>query len=114
MLYDQPKKMSDDQLEHAWFGSIWENPGHVRRHGVYGLDRSMFKNKTIFDWGLEVLRDPNFSGRNPTEKILREMMEIGFVSKLEKAADDGLFNPGYYKFYCEEIEKRNEDPSWMT
>jgi len=104
--YDRPDLMDASELEIAWLGSIWENPEHCRKYGLYGLDRSYFHSDVIFDIGHEMLRDENFTSRTPTDSMFDVLMNQKLIGKLEKASLNGVFIPAFYKPYCEALAVR--------
>lgn len=118
LLYDQPRKMSQKQLELAWLASIWEEPEHCRKTGLSGLDSTMFEHKLLFEIGLEILRDQNHLCRADTSAdLILKMAPLGLISRIEKAFEIGSFLPAFYKVYCDEIERRAElknleEPEW--
>lgn len=107
MVYDKPKKMNQAQLELAWLGSIYENAEACRKYGLQGLDQSMFRQKFVFETGLSLLRDLQYTNRyHLTDAHLSNMIKHSLHSKLEAAHEAGLFLPGFYEIYCREIETR--------
>lgn len=114
--YDEPKLMGKNQLELAWFFSIWENPNHARKTMLNGLDGSMFEDKWVFDTGLNLLRDKNFSGDVvDDDELLTDLMNRKMTSTFSLWSNEGYFIPAFYKIYCKEIEERSRvapTPSW--
>jgi hypothetical protein len=117
-LYDQPRKMTQQQLELAWLASLYERPEDCRKVGLMGLDHSRFSNESLFEIGVAILRDVNFTGRNPDDSLIEKMIRGSWFSKIEKACDSMIHLPSLYKIYCQEIELRASvkevEAPWMN
>ena len=109
--FDDPKAMPQQQLELAWFGSIFSNPLRCSEFGVCGLDRSMFREPEIFDVGLMVLRQPNLQPYEVNDDILKIISSMHLPSTVLKMENELQFLPAHYQNYCAEIESRAEDVS---
>lgn len=113
--YDNSEKMSSKQLEFAWLASIFWEPEVCRSLGLLGLDASMFKNGSYFDWGLRLLRSKFTNWQNIPEDIFEELRKSHLLAPLSSTFDDFVFMPSFYRVYAREIENRCDhrwESSW--
>lgn len=118
MIYDKPQAMNSTQLELAWLGSILDEPRRIReKHGLMGLDRSMFSNPEWFDVGHAFMRENVDSSAEMSDELLRKCLALGVLSKAMQANINGEFIPALFPVYAREIEKRaafkGQEPAWI-
>lgn len=70
----------------------------------------MFKKPVLFDFGLKLLRDENYTGdhHSLSDELLQDLMTEQIFSQVAFLENEIGFLPAMYKHYAREIEKRSQ------
>ena len=99
--------MSKRQLELAFVSCIYFEPVREKKHGLCGIDRSMFDDPILFEL-IEILMRTEFN--DPSElpdDVLDFMINHKLCSKFDEMNNNGYSIPALYRMYGNEIEKRS-------